>query len=502
MAGARNAELEGMKETEARKQHAEELSQSLLQASRKAEQQKRREQRALGEKTRDQIQMVKDVARSFFSSSKKLRYSPAMTPHLSCALWALSVAAATASNEFLVPNWVPSKRLRIRNACQSEPVWIAHMAGQGIGPDLQNVKIEANSMWDFVTPSNLSSTRYWPKFRCDDRGNGCLIGESGGPVQACGQEGCAPPVDTKFEATFGVQAEACNGEQKGCDWVDISLVDGFTVPFELSIHGTCYNGSGTLIQDSQKHIDCSGLDLYHCPAFEDVAGDTVDLRATMGGKVLGCYSPCSKMTLRQWDNDLAVGRSPKDHDLLPYCCPTPPVSPEECKAGPIRSTEYVQTLKRMCPGVYGFAYDDGMGLLRCDSSTKYLFTVGCPKTPDVGIPDELIAKRKLWRLPPLPSVPTKGCHIGAVAICPDGGRCSAESPCCSDGSLCPSWGAMEDASAGCPQPKRLTCVAETSWPSLDMCEVGDFVPCPVSGPQLGTRVALTAALVLQQQPVS
>ena len=45
-----------------------------------------------------------------------------MTPHLSCALWALSVAAATASNEFLVPNWVPSKRLRIRNACQSEPV--------------------------------------------------------------------------------------------------------------------------------------------------------------------------------------------------------------------------------------------------------------------------------------------------------------------------------------------------------------------------------------------
>ena len=28
------------------------------------------------------------------------------------------------------------------------------------------------------------------------------------------------------------------------------------------------------------------------------------------------------------------------------------------------------------------------------------------------------------------------------------------------GSLCPSWGAMEDASAGC-QPKRLTCVACT-----------------------------------------
>ena len=27
-------------------------------------------------------------------------------------------------------------------------VWIAHLAGNGTGPDLQNVKIEPNAMWE------------------------------------------------------------------------------------------------------------------------------------------------------------------------------------------------------------------------------------------------------------------------------------------------------------------------------------------------------------------
>eukprot|EP00913_Durusdinium_trenchii_P028753 g26966.t1 len=54
------------------------------------------------------------------------------------------------------------------------------------------------------------TTRYWPKYRCDQHGNHCLIGESGGVGQECDQEGCAPPVDTKFEATFGDNAHLCD----------------------------------------------------------------------------------------------------------------------------------------------------------------------------------------------------------------------------------------------------------------------------------------------------
>jgi len=32
----------------------------------------------------------------------------------------------------------------------------------------------------------------------------------------------------------------------------------------------------------------------------------------------------------------------------------------------------------MCPGVYGYSYDDGMGLLKCTSDTHYEVTFFCP----------------------------------------------------------------------------------------------------------------------------
>lgn len=37
-----------------------------------------------------------------------------------------------------------------------------------------------------------------------------MIGESGGQGQECDNKGCAPPVDTKFEATFGEAGHSCD----------------------------------------------------------------------------------------------------------------------------------------------------------------------------------------------------------------------------------------------------------------------------------------------------
>ena len=35
---------------------------------------------------------------------------------------------------------------------------------------------------------------------------------------------CAPPIDTKFEATFGTRGRPCSGvSSKDCDFVDVSL---------------------------------------------------------------------------------------------------------------------------------------------------------------------------------------------------------------------------------------------------------------------------------------
>lgn len=40
------------------------------------------------------------------------------------------------------------------------------------------------------------------------------MGESGGPGLPCPSQGCAPPIDSKFEATFGAS--------DGNDWYDAS----------------------------------------------------------------------------------------------------------------------------------------------------------------------------------------------------------------------------------------------------------------------------------------
>eukprot|EP00438_Fugacium_kawagutii_P026871 Skav221167 [mRNA] locus=scaffold85:400666:403361:+ [translate_table: standard] len=107
-----------------------------------------------------------------------------------------------------------AQRLVIKNQCANERLWVAHIAGGGIGPDAQNVLIEPGQSFIFQTPDKLSATRYWPKMGCDSEGNHCKLGGSGGPQQTCGEVGCAPPVDTKFEATFGEQGLNCNPDKQ------------------------------------------------------------------------------------------------------------------------------------------------------------------------------------------------------------------------------------------------------------------------------------------------
>jgi len=270
-----------------------------------------------------------------------------------------------------------SRHLTITNGCQSEPAWIAHVAAGGVGPDPQNVKLQPGASYTFTVPDGLAGTRYWPKYRCDGGGNRCQIGESGGPGEICEERhGCAPAIDTKFEATFGRQGSACNpksGNFEGCDWIDVSMVDGWTVPFRVEVHGDCH--------DSQNVIDCSGLSLSQCPSAENIDGiGSVDLRLKQpdSGQNVGCYSPCSKLTAAQWDNPLAKGHSPGDAVAAPYCCPTPPESPEACRSGPVISTQYVKMVHNSCPGVYAYAYDDGVGLKTCTPDSSYVVTFYCP----------------------------------------------------------------------------------------------------------------------------
>lgn len=278
-----------------------------------------------------------------------------------------------------------SRRLRIRNGCDVEPMWIANDY-HGSDSDRLDERIASGGFVDLETTPGNPTMRYWPKMWCDADGKNCALGSSGDRGRSCIRDGgddslCAPTVDTQFEATFGNGQLTCDparGQVGGCDHLDVSLVNGFTLPFSIQALGSCFEDD-LQVADS-KSIDCSRISTDSCPTAERLGNTTVDLRAKnpFTQQVVGCYSPCSKLTDDRWNNTQAHGRQARDSDAAPYCCPTPPETPVSCRAGPVASSAYVAAVHQICPGVYGYAYDDNLGLVRCTSQTHYEVTFYCP----------------------------------------------------------------------------------------------------------------------------
>eukprot|EP00930_Biecheleria_cincta_P039298 TRINITY_DN27024_c0_g1_i1.p1 TRINITY_DN27024_c0_g1~~TRINITY_DN27024_c0_g1_i1.p1 ORF type:complete len:1010 (-),score=112.64 TRINITY_DN27024_c0_g1_i1:110-3139(-) len=266
-----------------------------------------------------------------------------------------------------------AERLIVNNGCSEGTIWIA---AAGLSPSV--VEIAPGATYKYMIPDDLASTRFWPKMFCNDQGQDCKLGESGGSGQVCGQFGCAPPVDSKFEATWGNQ-------QGKVDWWDTSQVDGYTLPYTLQLSEHCKKSGA-----SAPDIDCSGLTLSSCPVDENLgsAGSQVDLRLKYPGSddVVGCYSPCAKLTSRQWSNPYGQ-HSPRDDAAKDFCCPTPPVSPKECRDGPAGTMDYTKVIHSKCAHVYAYAYDDGEGLFTCPAQTIYNWTILCPSGGAAPSPD-------------------------------------------------------------------------------------------------------------------
>lgn len=266
-------------------------------------------------------------------------------------------------------------RLIVKNVCPNLEMWIAS-SGNVAGP--RNVKIPPNGEHKYYIPdAGLSSTRFWPKLWCNEMGQNCVMGSSGGDGQDCPQAGCAPPIDSKFEASFGVKGVDCAKDNKGCDWWDTSAVDGYSLPYRVEISSECPQG---------KDIDCRGLSLSQCPSNEylgsKIGQQDLQVIEPATKKVVGCYSPCGKLSYSNWLNP--VGKNAPDSEIAKmYCCPTPPVSSEDCRTGPVEQTAYVKLIHQNCPSVYGYAYDDAVGLQVCPSGTTYTWSIGCPTEPQV-----------------------------------------------------------------------------------------------------------------------
>ncbi|MCE9577674.1 MAG: thaumatin family protein [Deltaproteobacteria bacterium] len=268
-------------------------------------------------------------------------------------------------------------RLRVVNRC-AQPIWIAH--SDNLAAD-QNVALVTDAFHDYDIPAGgLASVRLWPKTGCDATGHSCLIGDNGeGGGKPCGPNGCQPPFDSKFEATFADTASSAE------TWYDLSLVDGFTLPLAVRPLGNGTN-TGTCVAS-----DCANLTLDACPAQEQAG---LDLRVTdpaNAATTIACLAPC-----KAWNYPAPYGEGhPESQDPgLHLCCPTPIdpqsgnctianacMTPDACRAAgdpaSVVHTSYVALVHARCPSAYSYSYDDEAGLHACPSATRFEVTF-CP----------------------------------------------------------------------------------------------------------------------------
>jgi len=281
-----------------------------------------------------------------------------------------------------------TERLQIVNKC-SYSIWIQQQNMPSGVPSV--IKLDAGGSAQWIIPAaGLAATRLWPKKGCDADGNNCLMGQSSPP---CPPTGCPPPVDSKFEATWGctladvnqcaVNPSAPSQKLSGDTYWNTSAVDGYTFPFTATVT------DNTLPASICSPVDCSALTMDQCPTNEDLSvgmsGSVNALYSSLDlhlrnnlGELMGCYSPCPALTYPTYGG---FGLSNTGTEAAMYCCPTPPVSPSECSAGPVETTQYVARVRSMCGGtVYTYAYDDGDGLRQCSGATKVRLIIGpnCP----------------------------------------------------------------------------------------------------------------------------
>jgi hypothetical protein len=313
------------------------------------------------------------------------------------------------------------KRLKIINGCAAQPVWIQYLeSGSSSGGSLvgatNRLKLTgAGSFVEYNIPDKgISGVRFWPGYGCDANGHNCTIGPSGGPAAlgfTCPPHHCAPPIDSKFEATFaclsplsGSQCQTNPSDPAGgplgrLDWWNTSMVDGFTVPIKAQVFGNCPVGMQADGPGGPPGglMDCSNVRWSDCPTNENLnprsamGGNTmypdypvynsVDLRLNNPGTgaMAGCWSPASKLTTSQWNPGFTV-YPPEDPHSQWFACPTPPISVEQCHAGPANSSKFRNNIHAKCQ-TYTYAYDDGYGLSTCpgDANTRYEITFYCPQ---------------------------------------------------------------------------------------------------------------------------
>jgi len=298
--------------------------------------------------------------------------------------------------------------LRIINSCKTTLWFEARYGNQGAplpGQSTTALQAPPGAYIDYTIPdTGLAGSRFWAKYGCDSQGKNCAIGDQmqywPNPPGGCPANGCTPPVDSLFEATWGCRPGSSCNSVNPTTWFDTSQVDGWTIPYKLTPNGDTSKCDCIGSQCGFNGVDASTLDLAKCPTGENLVTpdqstanvlgknvdlSSVDLRIIKNNQVLGCMSPCKRLN---WGAPYGLQQEESSGSTMWMCCPTPTpescspangcITPQVCRGGPIEKTKFVAAVHDMAPGVYSYSYDDGVGLHACPAGVATYTMEFCP----------------------------------------------------------------------------------------------------------------------------
>ncbi|KAA1473934.1 thaumatin-like protein [Dentipellis sp. KUC8613] len=240
-----------------------------------------------------------------------------------------------------------ARRFTVANDC-SYTVWPAIFtdlnAGNSTPGFLTGWEAPPYSSVSFFVPNDWTAGRIWGRRDCDfstnPGPNSCVTGGCNGGLL------CDPHSGTGVPPATIAQFSLSNDFVHGTDFYDVSVVDGFNIPMNISTAADC------------PAAECA-LDLnIGCPA--PLAGPK-----DSSGKNVGCKSAC------------AAGLSADPNDSS-NCCTGSHSTPATC---PASGVEYYDYFKDNCPWSYVYAYDESSGtaLRNCAGSFQTDYTVTfCP----------------------------------------------------------------------------------------------------------------------------
>lgn len=239
-----------------------------------------------------------------FPTTLQIEYKMAIMKRSLCIFLFVAVSCIVATEA------QATRLFNVTNRC-NYTVWAAAVPGGGI-------RLNSGESWNLNMTNGTSGARIWGRTNCtfDNMGLGkCQTGDCNGTLE-CQTYGTPP--NTLIELSLN--------KYNDLDFYDISLVDGFNIPLQLT---PSFNACST--------VECNADINGECPTQLKVPD--------------GCNNPCTVFNTTE------------------YCCTS-----GSATCGP---TDYSKFFKERCPDAYSYPNDDATSTFTCMGGANY-DVVFCP----------------------------------------------------------------------------------------------------------------------------